>query len=61
MMDDRYRRAMFRRAHNALKTPHHRRLAGNKLEPKASHGMWQLMWLGSRMNETSGNGVAKRE
>ena len=51
-MTEQYRRAMFRRMHNALKTPHHRRLARNELEPAVGHGMRQVMWLGSRMNET---------
>lgn len=43
---------IFDRAHKAITTPHHRRLANNKLEPRCSWGMWRLMWLGSRLNET---------
>lgn len=41
-----------RRAHNALKTPHGRRLAGNRVEPMASYGLRRCMWFGSRINET---------
>ena len=49
---DLYRKKMFRRMHNALKTPNSRRLANNKLEHIPGWGMKQVMWLGSRMNET---------
>ena len=48
---------IFDRAHKAITTPHHRRLANNKLEPRCSWGMWRLMWLGSRLNETVNRGA----